>query len=66
VNGEGEENFPGYMVLGSGTAVPLKARAMPSYWIFGFGKAGIGTAVPLQARLVPAYWRFLAQFFSFS
>ena len=56
-----------YVVLGSGTAVPPGARAVPTYWLFGwFGKARDGTAVPLQAWAVPSFWHMgLKFFFSF-
>jgi len=40
-----------------GTAVPLQARAVPSFWLFWlFGKAWDGTAVP-------SFWHFGAQIF---
>jgi len=51
------------MVLGSGTAVPLQAQVVPSYWSFGFGKAGTGTTMPLLARAVPAYWCLFSSIF---
>jgi len=38
-------------------AVPLQARAVPTYWKFVVGLACDGTAVPLQAWAVPSFWR---------
>jgi len=42
----------------SGTAVPLQARAVPTYWNGGLVFAGDGTAVPPQARAVPSFCHF--------
>jgi len=44
-------------------AVPLQARAVPTYWNFGVGLACDGTAVPLQARAVPSFWHLRLKFF---
>ena len=47
----------------SGTAVPLQARAVPTYWNVGLVLACDGTAVPLQARAVPSFWHIRLNFF---
>jgi len=47
----------------SGTAVPLQARAVPTYWNVGLVLALDGTAVPLQARAVPSFWHIRLKFF---
>ena len=50
----------------SGTAVPLQARVVPTYWNVGFVLACEGTTVPLQARAVANFWHFRLKFFFFS